>query len=824
MLAHLLSSTWRGFVRHPVQVALSVAVLALGLSCFVAVGLFVNYLDGFDREFPKSDRIFVVYQSFNAPVTGRYLPLGQQTALPVAEQLRIDVPELDAVARFAIGTATLGAQGTAPVSDSVAYADPEWTDIFDLDVLAGDIGRALARPRSAVLTAATAQKLFGTDSVVGKTVTLTRDGGNVDLTVAAVVDVPRHSHLSSGEFSGFGVICSWDVFEDGVPQAFASDWLLPYVRTYVLLPADGSLTAIGLEARLLAFANRPLREAGATIGFAARPVSQLVTDDFASQIQGSGRVALAVDLRILLLGFGALILGIACVNFINLATARTAVRAREIGVRKSLGATVRAVVYQDLQQTAAMALIATLLAIPATYLAMLPFGERVHEFLAVPWSAPSFWLALTGLVVVVTLAAGLYPALVLARVKPATALRLGTSRAGRPFLRTLLVGVQFASAAFLSIAVVIAYQQTKVVRDAALGRFPDQYVVLSPTLRSGTGTAFDVLSAELGRGPGIKGIAGINFYPWQTVGSLQPVGRSPDADSVRVLINNRYVTHNYFALMDTRVLAGRVFSQDLTDDVVPKSAEDLRRRTSPPRVVLDRRAAAELGWSTPGDAVGQLLYPVNFGKQAIQVIGVVESQPLALRSRESNAFAYALDPQAAQVTLVRVDNSELRAALNHVDDVWRRLAPDTQITRQFLDETFERAYAAFDMANRVTIGFASFAITIAAVGLLGMAGFLTTRRTREIGLRKTQGARSASILRLLLWDFSRPVVIANLAVWPLAYISARLYLGLFIERAALTPLPFAMTIAGTLFVTWLVVGAHVLDAARLSPTVALRHE
>ncbi len=348
--------------------------------------------------------------------------------------------------------------------------------------------------------------------------------------------------------------------------------------------------------------------------------------------------------------------------------------------------------------------------------------------------------------------------------------------------------------------------------------------MLGAILRGTTRIGFDVLAAELERGPGVKGVAGIDSPPWQTLGPVQAASRTPGADGVKVPINNRAVTHDYFALLETPLLAGRWFSRDRADDAVPASREELQRRTRALPVVLDRRAAADFGWPNPADAVGQLLYPTSSPQQPVEVIGVVESQPLALRSRDSDAYAYALAPQQAFTTLVRIDSSQVRATLEHIDDVWRRLAPNAPITRPFLDETFEQAYAAFNTVNRVAIGLASFAIAIAAVGLLGMAGFMTARRTREIGLRKTQGASSRSILRLLLWDFSKPVVVANLAIWPLAYIAAREYLGLFVERMALTPLPFVATLVATLLVAWLVVGVYVIAAARLNPAVALRQE
>ncbi|HEX5046276.1 MAG TPA: ABC transporter permease [Gammaproteobacteria bacterium] len=824
MLGHHLGVTWRVLRRRPLHAALSIAVLTLGLTCFLAAGLFARYLDGFDRAFPSADRIYVLHQSFDAPANGLKTSLTPQSAFPVADQLRLDVPELEAVARTSLIISRVNAEGAEAQSLPVLYAESDWTRIFGLDVVAGELAGALARPATAVLTSETAIKLFGTTAAVGRNLTVEIPPRRVDVTVAAIANVPGPSHLSDSQFTrGVGIFCSWDVYEPGIPAFTRGNWAFPSVTTYLLLPKDESLTASRLDDRLRALAERPLPDPKAKIGFAARPVSESVKNRIAMWIQGFGLGGLPLDITTILVGLGSLILGIACLNFINLATAGSAGRGREIGVRKSLGATAQAIIAQDLLRTAALAAISAALACGIIYLTVLPFGDPLRAIVAMPWWMPSFWIEIGVLLIGVTAAAGLYPALVLARVNPASALRIGKSPSGPPLLRTVLVGLQVASAAFLCFAVTVAYMQATALRETAVERFSDQYVVLGAALRATSGRPFDVVAAELARGPGIRGVAGMSASPWQALGSLAAVRRTPDPDGAQVPINNRYVTSDYFALVETPLLAGRWFSRDRADDTAPSSREDLQRRTSPPPVVIDRQAVADLGWPNPADAVGKLLYPGNL-QQPMEIIGVVENQPFALRSRESNAYIYALAPQQTFVTLVRIDSSQARAALEHIDDVWRRLAPNAPITRTFLDEAFERAYSAFNTLSRVAAGIASFAIAIAAVGLLGMAGFVTARRTREIGLRKTQGASSHSILLLLLWDFSKPVVVANLAIWPIAYIAARSYLALFVERMSLTPLPFAATLIATLLLAWAVVGAYVVAAARLNPAVALRHE
>jgi putative ABC transport system permease protein len=205
---------------------------------------------------------------------------------------------------------------------------------------------------------------------------------------------------------------------------------------------------------------------------------------------------------------------------------------------------------------------------------------------------------------------------------------------------------------------------------------------------------------------------------------------------------------------------------------------------------------------------------------------VVGGSPLVLRSTGvGDGFAYWLQPSSAFVTLVRVDRNRVAEALVHIESVRKALTPNAPTgSTQFLDQAFAAAYSTFDRVSHVVTILAAFATAIAAVGLFGMASFLADRRTREIGLRKTQGATTRSILRLLLTDFSKPVLIANVAIWPFAYIGARGYVNLFVEQMPITPLPFLSTLAATLLLAWLVVGARVVRAARTNPAIALRHD
>jgi putative ABC transport system permease protein len=391
-------------------------------------------------------------------------------------------------------------------------------------------------------------------------------------------------------------------------------------------------------------------------------------------------------------------------------------------------------------------------------------------------------------------------------------------------LRTLLVGSQFALASFLVVAVVVLFSQRANLRETLLGRFSDQYVIVSPSRPGGNGDP-NVLATELRKAVGIKGITGSAFPPWQFQGSRSRYSLSPGDDQPMITAEPGIVGYDYFDVLDIPLLAGRVFARERNDDIGGPAA-NLRTPSAAQVAVLDRNATRAFGWTQPADAIGKTIYGNNGNPAAAtEVIGVVESVPIAVRDRGSDGIVYLLMPRLTAFTIVRVDKDEVKGAAAHIDDVFKSLSPTgTPPLRQFLDQAFESAYFTFDLVNRVFVALGAFAIAIAAVGLFGMASYMTSRRTREIGLRKTQGATSRQILELLLWDFSKPVLVANLVVWPFAFYAAERYLDNFAQRMTLGPWPFFVALLATLLVACLAVGSRVLRASRLRPTEALREE
>jgi putative ABC transport system permease protein len=822
MLRHDLVSALRRISHNKLHSFVGITALALGLACFLAAYMFVDYLRHFDGAFAGADRTYVVAESMRSAQFGIDQSL-VYSALPVAERLRLEGPELERVARVYRMERAIVADGEASLG-RLAFAESDFFEIFNFAGKVGDVHGALRRPATAVATRRAAERLFGTTNVVGRAVTVKGARGEADVTIAAVLgDIPQQSHLApDGPFGlGFDLVVSWDVFE-AIEQQPWMGWGNASVMTYVRLPANGEIGVAELDRRLAAIvANRadPLREV-LTIGFTAKPVSSISGQLLQQQFEGpNGKWRVDVLASVLLLGGGLLL--VACLNFTALATAEASGRVLEIGARKSLGASRRLIARQELTATAVRAALGIALALVIVQPAGLLMTGPWRLALTVPWGNPGFWVFLVALLGAVSVVAGIYPALLVARLRPVDALRIGRAAAGKPWFRTALVATQFAVASFLVFSVTVLLAQRDSLRDTLLGRFDDPYVIFFLGPAQGQIDA-DVLSTELRRNPVIKGAASMSQPPFQAAGQKRELARGQDSASEKLMVDAMLVGRDYFEIMQVPLLAGRVFSRDRADDQTPlNTAESDARAGRPVPIVLDRAAAHAFGWVDPADAIGQVVFAP--GNAAQEVIGVVDDVPQAIRSTNSVGRMYSYNPRTANFWVVHVAKNSVEAAVAHVESVMRSLAPlRPPPSPMFLDDLFANAYWTFALTNRVLATLAVFALSIAAVGLFGMASYMTARRTREIGLRKSQGARTQDIFRMLLWDFAKPALWANLVALPIAVMSADRYLDLFETRVALGPPPFAVALVGTVLLAWMAASGFVARAAYLRPAEALR--
>ena len=851
MFAHYVAVALRNVRSAPFASAVNVLTLAVGLVCFVTAYAAGMFWSSAEQQFRNADDVHVVTVSIKSRDNSGPGALRNATATPevAAEALKSDFPAIAKVARAVIiDRKTMVANGASAVRLFGVAVDPEFLDIFDLPFVAGDAHTALSSPRSAVLTRESAARLFGTDDPLGKTIVI---GNAVDTTVTGVIDaIPEPSQFgrSANAPLPFDLLASRDVYEAIRPPLFGlpagarpppdAGWFMMNTITYLYVPAGGGLSADSLARQLGDFAARHvpaqmLRLQDYTFGLI--PVRQMLagTRDFFDT---------GLSFAAVLLMLGGLVLGVACVNYANLATARAARRVREIGVRKALGASPAQIALQSLFEAAALTLAALAVALVAFAFAQ----PLVKDLLGANLGATFFsrldvWPALGVLVVAVTLAAGAYPAFVLSRVRPVSAIAVGQARLGSSLFSTLLVGAQFAVASFLLIALTVISMQNAEMRRTALSAIEDPLVVIeNPTNQ--TKIAVPTLRERLAAVPQVRGVTEVLVTPWEGL-LITIVKASPDPSSPQRTSVVRQVGFDFFSVFNVPLLAGRVFDREHAEDIPTTGAPGMQRpqggaptasEPAPQNIVVDRAFVSALGLGTPEEAIDKLVYrPAPAFAQAaaqppqppMRIIGVVEERAFSFFKTPNDTAGAMYTLQAdLGVTIARVKATDLEAGLAGIDAAWKQLAPNVAISRRFLDEIFERAYANYVRVSQLfgTLSVMAFAICVA--GLFGMAVFVAGRRRREIGVRKTLGATTSQMVALLLAGFSWPVLIANVIAWPAGFLAARMYLNQFPQSIPITPWPFALSVAITVAIAWLAVVGQTLRAARTTPAEVLRNE
>jgi putative ABC transport system permease protein len=866
MLAHYLAFALARLMRAPFAAAANVLTLALGLACFIAAYGIATYWRSGDAHHPGAERIYYIGQTW----LGGEEAIESSVALPDA--LREELPTLEAVAQIYGAERNTVAEGPITTEDGAeaflqtATADPGLFDMFALEFVEGEPTTALRAPNEVVLTEPAARRLFGDSPALGQTLTA---GGNQDLTVTGVI-APVRQPSFMGHTTDSPV--SFDMLR-GRQTARAFDlegnersgpiWGAFGGTTIVRLPPGMPVEA--LEARLDDLGVRATALSGFEMKFFVRPIADLTTrlvnQRFLSQMD-PGLSASAI-----LLALGAVILLVACVNYANLAAAQAESRTKESGMRKVLGAARVELFAQHMLESG-------LLTIPALALAVLTvaaaspvflniLGVEVTHFLARGPEAVAFLAAVT---LASAVAAGLYPALSVMRVRASHALGADASRTGTGALARLLVGVQFLSASFLVIIVTVTQLQQAHLRDVV--NKPDPVVVVASGI-PGVGdrpqlggadafssrphaAAFEAFASELLAEPQVRGVTATDRIPWDDGGiSMTGIAGSGEAGATLFTAESRRLGREWAETMGVEVLAGRALDPERDRSAAPiVFGRWPEPAATPTPAMIDLRLAQALGYADPRSAIGRTLHapspqdPTGPRTLSFEVVGVVETDPTRLIAQPptwaSGATAQGGTPgriagvlYVQELTLeasfanwypaVRIDRNDIQGGLAAIERVWRELEPDRPVRLLFTDDLFEEAYAPFSKIGMAFVVLSLCALIISTTGLLGIAVHVAARRRREMGIRKTLGASALGLARLLLVDFSRPVLVANLLAWPLGYLAAQAFLQPFAERIALTPAPFAFSLGLTLLIAWAAVIGEVLKAASVRPAEVLRH-
>jgi putative ABC transport system permease protein len=819
-----LTIALRNIAKHKLYSFINIAGLALGLACVIFVILFIRDETSYDKWVPNSSRLYKLETVTHVP--GRPPTNSAAVPFPVPAAMKDEIPEVTAATRLIREYMTLSV-ANRQFLQGVDVVDSNFLQVVRLPLVAGDPATVLLQPESLVLSEDTARKFFGDANPLGQTVTVAKancdgtdvaacQGATITLKVTGVLrNLPTNSQLVADV-----VMANTSIADRENPQR-KEDWVSPRYFGYLAL-------APSVDPQAVIAKLAPILDRGATPKLRSLGLSVRGSQILAMHLTPFAEVHLAsaglsdnmtpAGSWITVFGIGAiglLILLIACFNFMNLATARAMLRAREIALRKCVGAGRRQIIIQFLGESVLMAFCALALALPIVEI-LLPAYDA---FLERPIAFHYFddWpLSLTILSVVITagLISGSYPALVLSGFRPAAVLRTNNSgQAGTGRLRAILVVLQFAISIGLGIAAIVVFRQISFARNIDLGFHQSNIVALS-TFEL-TPNRRDSLAQTLRSHPGVLATALSSAVPFMSdnaLGLAQLPGQ-PDA----ITVNKIMISPEFPRLYGIPLIAGRPFSESRGEDTLSDWTVPANEGHN---VLLNVAAAARFGY-TPQQAVGKtLVYSGNH----VNVVGVIGDVKMEGAREPVKPTVFFNDQSSTWMLSVRLNGRDIPAALTFIDKTCRAFAPTTSFSRYLLSDSFGTLYRS-DEKQGVMFGICvAIAILIACLGLFGIAAFTTQRRTKEIGIHKVFGARTRDIVRLLLWQFSIPVLIANLIAWPVAYFYLHHWLESFAYRITLNPLYFLGATAVALAVAWITVLGHAMRVARGRAILALRYE
>lgn len=811
MIRNWLVIAIRNLMRHRLYSAINIIGLAVGLAAAMTIALLLRHELSYDNQFAAGDRIWRLNRT--EIISGRPPEPMAAQSFPLASALAQAFPELETVVRIGRAREILRIDGESQYQ-TITLVDPAYFTLFDWTFLEGDRATALAQPDRVVLTQSTASRLFRHGSALGRTVEM---GDGRLLTVSGVmVDPPSNS-----SFYGLEMLTATTTQLPRIVQS-QEDWGSNWLHIFTLVKPGTDVPALQQRLRDFLVQVRPGASDEAESGFRAELWLQPLHDLHLNPVDAS------ISGRTMVLGLTALaaiILAVASINFINLSTARGALRAREVALRKALGAPRHLVVMQFLGESLLLTLLAGLVATAWLEISF-PLLQTYFGLVIDPAFRQIGWVAGSGLVMALALGllGGFYPAVMLSGYRPATILRGGKiAAAGGGRLRAFLVVLQFTVAIALAIGTATVIAQTRHAASRDLGFDRENVVLLRGLAQKDAKGKLDVLKARLNADPGVIGVAAGPRAPGDP--SENTVGYTRrEVPGLNLTMRTEQVDFGYFKVLDIPVIAGRVFEEERGTDLLPPEAMGDPAQRLDANVILSRSAVRQLGWLTPQEALGRSFAIPGDIDVRLTVIGVVEDVQYKSARDATVATVYLAAPYRADLVFIRLRGGDVPAKVQRLEEIWREVIPQVPLRREFLDQQIDRLYADYVQMARIAAGFAGLAILIACLGLFGLASFTAERRTKEIGIRKVLGAGVLAIVRLLIWQFSRPVLLAILLAWGIAGIVLSHWLAGFAYRVPLDPLLFLIAGGGALVIAWVTVAGHAARVAMAKPVQALRYE
>jgi putative ABC transport system permease protein len=797
MLITYLKVAFRTLIRKKGYSLLTIAGLAVGSAVFLLIALWISDEISYDRFHDKGDRIYRAVWEGKVGDNEWKIPLGP---VPLGEALREGFPEVEEVVRIRPWSRLVRHQGSLIREEGFVYAEPSFFRVFTVEFLSGDAATALNAPDNVVLTTTTALKYFGTQHAVGRSIQLS-DG--TTLRVAAIVKpFPPQSHF---RFDFLAPLETLPLVRDRRAQ-----WGSATVYTYVLMKRGTSITA--LEEKFHKHFQGIQRQGiggGSTDYFRFRfdPLYDIyLRSNYAYEIGQTG----SIDTVYLMSAVAVFILLLACINFMNLTTARANERAREVGVRKVVGADRTQLLTQFFLESVVYVCCAMVFAMALTEITLPNLNAFTAKQLSLEYSNPFVLVLLCGFVLITAFVAGLYPALVISSFSPVSVLKgrltSNSSRlAGlsiRSVLRSTLVVFQFCVCIALMTGTIVLQHQMQYVMEKNLGFDRSSVLVVRGAGALGEKRRVFVREAEMN--PGVGAVSMVQTLPGYDFDSM---GFEPEQPANYRITSLTYamVDEKFVDVLGLKIVEGRNFS---TDHPTDSSA-----------FLINRSAAHALGWKHP---LGKRLR--YGGNVEGRVIGVVDDFHFQSLHSEIKPIVFPFIRWVPQYFAIRLKPGDKTETIKQVKAVWEKLAPERPFEYSFLDQDYERLYQSERRLTQLFGLFAGLALFIACLGLFGLATYSIQQRTKEIGIRKVLGASVINIMGLLSKEFARLVVVALIVATPLAYYGLNRLLQNFAYRVDIGWWVFLVAGGAALLVALATVSFQAIKAALANPVEALRYE
>jgi putative ABC transport system permease protein len=788
MFNNYLKIALRTLAKYKGYSFINIVGLALGMACALFILLWVQDELSFDRFHENADSIYRVEQDQHYSGATFHVTV---TPHPVGPAYVDELPEIVNAVRFNGLRPQLIRRGDRAFYEArITMTDASVFEVFSFEVISGNPESALDDPYSIVMTKELADKYFPDEDPIGKTVTMENE---YDLTVTAVLaDIPHNSSIQFDMLMSFELMHVFEIYSD----SWGSNSILTFVQA-----AEGvtqERVTAGLDEVMHAHRDDPP-------DYMAMPL----TDVHLRSYFGYGRPMGQIKYVYIFSAIAFFVLLIACINFMNLSTAHSARRAREIGMRKAVGARRANVARQFLGETLLLSTIALLIAVGCVVVLLGPSEVLTGKDLSI--GVLTRGDVLVGIVVITLftgLVAGSYPAIVLSSMKPSEILKAsGHSGTGKSRFRQVLVVVQFGLSTFLIIGTGVVYQQLQYMKDADLGFDQDHLVYLR--IRDDVRPAYDELRAGWMRDPVVHAVTSSRHLP-SNIGSnsANATWRGKDPESEH-LISFSAVGYEYAESLEIEFVVGRGFSRDHLSDLTIDSTGAW---------LINEETAKLMNMET---VVGE-----EFDFQGVKgpIVGVMKNFHFNSLRNDIQPLALLLDPESSNFVMLRIDPRRLEASLEHIEATWAATVPMFPFQFRFLDENFENTYRVETRMSQLLSWFAVIAILIACLGLIGLASFTTQQRRKEIGIRKALGASQHVISYLLAREFLLLVMIANAIAWPIAYLASRTWLDSFAYHADVGLIMFVATGILVAVIAIATVSFQAIRAAIANPIEALRSE